>query len=104
MPTKGLPGAVILRGDGAKVATDTEKTMVFPAVHTIGGCCKLAKQYACSDNPVWAFQLDGGRCVLQRKKFFDQPGMVLKSHVEAIAGDAQLSALLPAVRRSFPAY
>ena len=35
VPTKGLPGAVILRGDGAKVATDTEKTMVFPAVHTV---------------------------------------------------------------------
>ena len=24
---------------------------------------------------MWAFQLDGGRCVLQRKKFFDGPGM-----------------------------
>ena len=96
--TRGLPLARLLIGDSSYSVSDTSLTMVFPAVHTIGGCCKLAKQYACSDNPVWAFQLDGGRCVLQRKKFFDQPGMVLKSHVEAIAGDAQLSALLPAVR------
>ena len=85
-------GASLLFSQGSSYISQPDKTAVYDGVTSVAGCATIARRLACTKNPVLAFQVVDGRCVVQRQAFFDAWGFV--GGVEAFVGrlaDAPLS-------------
>jgi len=95
-------GGTLLQGAGSRFLGNTSRSIVFEGVHSEGACCALAQRYACSANPVRAWQLvHGTSCVVMRSGFVEAVG---ETRVTSLVGRSFAAAPSPSAPPSAPIY